>query len=414
MNPFSSFARRAKAITKSLYYRADYYLDANKAYILHILSGGSPESRLKSYPHSNWENNKPTEAAKKDRLALFVAYHPNKKPPRSNINYVKSIAACGFRVVYIHNGPLRAEHIAPIQEFCERIICRENIGQDFGAWKDGIIDYHKCGELENLEWLLICNDSNFFISSNQDHFHSNFCAALEKNDIDLIALNKNQELWPHYQSYFLCFHQNIIAQPGFLEFWKRYKPISHRYHAIDNGEIKLTRDVIKNSRALVLYDPSSLHVSLRDIQPSRQEFYSLIPKSCLYLTSPSSGHFNESQPLGNLEKHRALSILELHNPSHALALLFNRYCGSPFLKKDVIKQGVYSIPQIAEILLLLGINPQTEEWEDIMEVYTLQGTNSSYIRYRKQAYRQGINPIMGSRFRGYGKLLNDLGFNEED
>lgn len=414
MNPISNLARRAKAIGKSLYYRADYWLEANKEYYLHKISGGNSKSRLNKYAAVNWTREEPLTSLDQDRLALFVAYHPNKRPPESNINYVRAIAACGFRVIYIHNGPINVQDTAPLKPYCERIICRENIGQDFGGWKDAVLEYADSKELDRIKWLLICNDSNFFISSNQGQFVSCFSEALERDDIELIALNKNQELWSHYQSYFLCFRKNLFLRPGFREFWAQYKPISHRYHAINNGEIKLTRDIIKGARSFVLYEPSRLYVALRDKQPSRGEFYSLTPKSSLYLAAQPLAESGEDQPVSTLDLHRALSILELHNPSHALALLFNRFCHSPFLKKDVVKHGCYSIPQIAELLLLLGVPEDTAEWNDIIQTYTLLGTNSSYIRYRKQAYRQGINPILGSRFRGYGNILADTGISDQD
>lgn len=409
MNPISSLAKRAKQACESLYYRADYWLDANREYCLHVISGGSSKSRLNKYPSHNWRRNEPDPGSKQDRLAIFVAYHPNKKPPISNINYIEAVSACGFRVIYVHNGPIETEYTAPLRPFCEQIICRENIGQDFGAWKDAITEYEIDGKLDNINWLLICNDSNFFISSNRDRFISDFSAALERSNLELIALNKNQELWPHYQSYFLCFSRTVFNRPDFREFWKEYKPISHRYHAIKNGEIKLTRDILGTFSSLVLYEPSRLYAAIRDAQPSQREFYSLTPKSSLYLAPKALDGSGEDKPVSTLDLHRTLSVLELHNPSHALALLFNKYCNSPFLKKDIVKQGSYSMPQITELLILLGIDQESGEWEEIIQAYTLLGSNNSYIRYPKKAFRQGINPIFGVRFRGYGDLIADLG-----
>lgn len=414
MKPILSLAKRLRDIGINLYLRVEYSLEANYAYICHALSGGTTKTRLLRYPELNWQTAQLPPTARSDRLAIFVAYHPDRKAPQSNINYIQALAECGFRIAYFHNGQLRSDHRLELEPFCERIICRENIGQDFGAWKDAIIELETNDELTQLKWLLICNDSNFFISSKKQKFESELRAALELPDYDLIALNKNQELWAHYQSYFLCFNQTILRQQSFMSFWKQYKPISNRYHAISSGEIKLTQDVIRSARSKILYEPSRLYVALRECHPSQGEFYSLLPKSCLYLVAQALNRRDDSQPVSSLDLHRALTILELHNPSHAMALLFTKYCDSPFLKKDIVKYGCFSMPQITEILLSANISSDSKEWEDIIGTYTLHGTNVSYIRYRKKAYRQGINPSKGSRFRGHGKILADIGITDQD
>ena len=55
------------------------------------------------------------------------------------------------------------------------VICRENIGQDFGAWKDGIALIKRYNITDDLKWLLLCNDSNFCLGGkNSDDFIAKF------------------------------------------------------------------------------------------------------------------------------------------------------------------------------------------------------------------------------------------------
>jgi hypothetical protein len=104
-------------------------------------------------------------------------------------------------------------------------------------------------------------------------------------------------------------------------------------------------------------------------------------------------------------------ILELHNPAHALALLFVRYCNSPFLKKDIVNNGCYSIAQITELLLAINTQQNSTAWNEILNHYML-ANNSSYIANPKQAFKLGI-PIHGQRFQGHGELIGDLGLSRD-
>ena len=93
------------------------------------------------------------------------------------------------------------------------VICRENVGQDFGAYKDGIALLKKYKITDHLKWLVLCNDSNFCLGGkNSDNFIKRFSVALNsKEKTDFISLNCNFESRLHYQSYFLCL-SNLIFQ----------------------------------------------------------------------------------------------------------------------------------------------------------------------------------------------------------
>ena len=384
-------------------YRFEYYLEASSQYAVHKLLGGNVKSRILCFPGTVFN---PPASANSARLALFVAYHPESGVPLSNQSYLKSLLACGFRIIYIHNGPLPEEAVDALSLYCERVFCRQNIGQDFGAWKDGYLFARSTGLLAGVEWLLMCNDSNFFIDGpNADQFVQTFSHELVVSDSDLIALNKNYELWQHYQSYFLCFNKSIFTKPAFSRFWHRYRPLSHRYHAIENGEIALTRKVLAGATAQILYRSSDLLRHESSFSNNPAQFYSLLPQNALYLAPSSTPTCSVDQ----LNLQRILALLDYHNPSHVYALLFVAYLASPFLKKDLLRQGTFSMPQICALLAVLGleeVNPSL--YREIVCLFEVGGTNTSYIRYAKLAFRKGVN-VRASVFVGHGKALEGLG-----
>lgn len=386
------------------FYKISYYLKANYQYYRHCCLGRStPEARLKYYLGRSFST--PSDQSS-ERLALFVAYHPGQAVPLSNWSYLQALKAAGFTVIYIHNGALAADAMDSLRGLCSHVFCRLNIGQDFGAWKDGYMYASAAGMLDSAKWLLMCNDSNFFMGGDRGKaFVSILHSELEKCDVELIALNKNYELWQHYQSYFLCFSRCLFRRKSFAEFWASYRPLSHRYHAINNGEIALTRRVLDAVPARVLYESTGLLQALGSVDVDPEEFYSFLPQNAMYLRDKADG----VSVLTPFHVQQVMALLDFHNPSHAYALHFVRYLSSPFLKKDLFRQGVCSLPQIAALLAKIGIEYDSAFWREVIGSYQLSGRHTSYIRYPRDAFLKGINPIEGAVFSGYGNALVSFG-----
>jgi hypothetical protein len=388
---------------RSRYYRIDYYLSALYEYIRHLLQGGNISNRLHRYFGSSSAIAAVCDPA---RLALFVAFHPGREVPQSNLNYLDALQKCGFRIVYIHNGPLEIDVVDSLSAYCERVFCRQNIGQDFGAWKDGYLYLRQDGLLDNIEWLLMCNDSNFFLGGiNGERFVADFSDELRRKQVDLIALSKNYELWQHYQSFFLCYGRRIFASDKFADFWHRYKPLSHRYHAINNGEIALTRDVLADARPWILYRSSDVMECVARIIEDPAFFYCCLPQSAMYLAPRGM----KCRSIDILQLQRITALLDYHNPSRVYALLFVAYLQSPFLKKDLFRSGVFALSQINSVLSSLGIDGDSDTLlREILCHHESGGSNIGYINYPKSAFRQGISCV-ANVYTGHGEALEGLG-----
>lgn len=401
--------RLAKAIVSSFRlprYKLSYYLGSWLDYLHCCLRGlSTPSARLHHYQSIHASE---AFAQSSTRVAIFVAYHPGKSLPVSNQLYLQSLLEVGFSIIYVHNGPLAIETQQQLALYCNRIFCRYNIGQDFGAWKDCFLYCQSLGMLEGLEWLLMCNDSNYFLGGeNASAFQVSFQSALSNPATQLIALNKNYELWAHFQSYFLCYHHSLFKDSRFLTFWAAYKPLSHRYHAINHGEIALTRRLLNSTDAAILYDSTSLTRVFSSALPASTEFFKLLPMNAMYLADERCGELIDPFRLQQI-----LSLLDLHNPSHAYALLFPYYLKSPFLKKDIFRQGVCSLPQVVSLLHELGYSQHSSLYTEVIADLQKSGMHTSYIRYPRDSFRKGINAIEGAVFQGYGRSLSSFGLRD--
>ena len=384
-------------------YKIEYLIESYAKYSLHVLSGGTSNSRISKYTNSNYIGNKPNGASY-SRLALFVAYHPNQAPPASNINYLKALLKNEFRTIYIHNGPLNFGEIELLKPYCEQVLCRQNIGQDFGAWKDGYLYCESKKLLENVEWLLLCNDSNLFLGGEHGTSFSNrFENELINENNDLIALSRNYEFKPHYQSYFLCFHSRLFSSSGFKQFWLNYLPLSHRFHAINNGEMALSRKVIQSTPTAILYDSLKLYAAIQSRSASLGDVLENVPQNAL--KNLLKKEYKPDSIIDSIYLNQIIAYLDCHNPSHAYALLWVKYLKCPFLKKDLFRHGVFTLQQIITLLKAEDLQGGGDFQEMVINNYKSTGSNISYINFPRAALRKGVPSITSPTFHGHGYKL---------
>jgi len=110
---------------------------------------------------------------------------------------------------------------------------------------------------------------------------------------------------------------------------------------------------------------------------------------------------------------KIINSLESYNQSHVFGLLNIIYLKAPFLKKDVMRQGVFSYSQIYEILKLENLNIEKNLSEEIMEILIKGGTTYSFMESKRSAYRRGI-PVFGKiyEYQFESSLIRDKYFNK--
>ena len=403
-----------KKLIPLLYFRFEYFVSAYVSFAILKFKGTNYLKRTKDRKDIN-ELKKKIEKNNKKRLAIFVAFHSKNLIPKSNLNYLNILNKCSFTTIYIINGNLHHEVLEQLNSLGCYVICRENIGQDYGAWKDGIALIKKYKITNHLKWLLLCNDSNFCLGGkNADNFIARFSENLDSNnEADFISLNCNYERRLHYQSYFLCLSNSIFQNSSFNIFWKKYIPLNHRYHAIENGEKKFTTKVLNKYRPKIMYTSHELYANINmNLENDYRFLIKNLPKSLFFLESAfiNESINQEDIKLGIL---KIINSLENYNPSHVFGLFNIIYLKSPFLKQDVMRQGVFSFSQINEILKLDKLNIEESLKKEIMDKLIKGGTPTSYLESKKSAYRKGIN-VFGKiyEYQFESKLLKNKYFKE--
>ena len=387
------------------FYRIEYFLDSYFSFFLAKITGSNFKNRTKNRLDINLLKEK-IEKNQKKRLAIFVAFHNSNELPISNLNYLDILRETFFEIIYVHNGELNQDIKDILKSKGCYVICRKNIGQDFGAWKDSLslINYYKL--TNKLEWILLCNDSNFCLGgSNAEIFVEKFSSILEnKKEIDFISLNCNYEKMLHYQSYFLCLSNSVFQNKKFHKFWRNYMPLSNRFHAIERGEKRLSKKVLNHFRPRVIYNSHELYKNISSKHTNFKYLIGNLPKSSFYLESCIDLE-SENLNINNLGAKKIINALESYNQSHVFGLLNIVFLSNPFFKKDVVRMGTFSFSQIYELLNLEKLQLDQYLIDEIMDLLTRRGTSYSYLESTRTAYRKGINPF-GTTFDYHAQTQN--------
>tara|TARA_Y100001968_G_C19435620_1_gene759477 strand:- start:721 stop:1959 length:1239 start_codon:yes stop_codon:yes gene_type:complete len=375
---------------REIVFKTQFSIHAYYAHIKHKVKGGNFQNRFSKKLSIN-KLRESILSNQEKRVAILVAFHKKNKIPVSNKEYIKFLTNCSFNVIYLHNGKLEEKVILDLESIGCYVICRQNIGQDFGAWKDMILLLEKYNLFNNIEWLLLCNDSNFFLGGkNGEHFERRFLNELENNHYkDFISLNINYELMVHHQSYFLCLSKKIINSDRFRIFWQTYLPLNLRPHAINKGEKKLSSKVLNKYTPCVMFTTYDVYKEIVDTMKDTSDqnrFLQLLPKTCFYLDSCINKDILDPHGVQKI-----IHVLENYNQSHSLALLLSIYCKSPFLKKDVIRHGTYSLSQIEYFICNNSLIKNELLINEIKLHCRTSETPFSFWDIPKEAARKGIS-----------------------
>lgn len=156
------------------------------------------------------------------------------------------------KVVFISNSKLDCCDCNRITPYIDIFIQRENVGYDFGAWKDGI---NKIGyeEIVKYDHLVIMNDTCFGPMHDMGRIFEN----MESKNTDFWGLTKHKQrgykfpfasrsLPEHIQSNFISFSKCVVSSKAFKDFWENVTNQKNIKKVIKLYEIQLTPILKRN------------------------------------------------------------------------------------------------------------------------------------------------------------------------
>lgn len=188
----------------------------------------------------------------KKKIAFFVHYDKDNILSKEDIHYIQKLKEVMNYIIFITNSNLTEENIKVIESYVDKVIRRENIGYDFGAWRDGLNDvgYEKLASYDQL--YLINNscygpiyDLNTVICDMEEENTDFWGITYFPYSSDGTYINRDH-IDEHIQSYFMEFNRNVFLSDCFKKYWEDMKELKEFKDAIAEGETKLTHYLGEN------------------------------------------------------------------------------------------------------------------------------------------------------------------------
>ncbi len=157
----------------------------------------------------------------KKRCTILVLYDKDGVFDDYVFYLINELRQVSTRVIAVINGFVQKKYKKQIEEVCDDVITRENIGYDAGAYQYVFNQYLSKEDLQNYDEIIFCNDTFFgpFVPF-KDVF-----ATMDNRQCDYWGLTFYENGFSScIQSYFICFGEKIIKNNELHYFWEHIMP----------------------------------------------------------------------------------------------------------------------------------------------------------------------------------------------
>lgn len=281
--------------------------------------------RLRNYKHAR-RHVYDGHVAASDRIAVCVHWNPAGTTDESYLRLLDALARRGVAVLLISNSGLPDGYIDSLRGRTWKIIERDNVGADFGAWKDGI-DFLRSNDVR-VERLIFFNDSVYY----REQGLNDFVAALADPSFDATAAFENWAEGYHIQSFALAVSGDVYKSAAFRSFWENYMPIANRIHAIENGEKLLSQAILKSARTTrILYSAARLYEKIKEAKGIHFLMIK-VPVQWRGILMRSLGEKPDHDWFAN----KIIDVINSTSPIHSGAFFYPCYLDCPMFKYDLV------------------------------------------------------------------------------
>ncbi len=249
------------------------------------------------------------------------------------LHQVTQLAESGLSVVFVTNSgrllPAAMERLKPV---CAGIMIRQNVGYDFGAWREGI--ERLALPRDNTAMVVIANDSVYGPLRSLDGLF----AHVDFTQADVWGCTESWQHRYHLQSYLIAFGPAVVRSEAWRLFWAGVRPTWSKNWLIRLYEVGLTQTLLSAGfRCRAIWPYAAL---CQDIEPD-------------LLRNHKEGGPNLADPVIAVRQDQARRIRAgvvqqiALNPTSDLwrQLLQARY---PFMKRELLRSNPTFVPDVAE------------------------------------------------------------------
>ncbi len=243
---------------------------------------------------------------KQHKIATFFVHHDiNNIISDNDLILCRKLSEISTCFIFISNSDLREYDINKIKEISKKVIIRENVGYDFGAWRDALNDFG-FNNLEKYDKLILANNSVYGPVYPLDEMFSvmeaenvDFWGVTlfpEFNDGSYLGKHKIEE---HLQSYFQVFNSSVIKNENFKNFWQNVLDYRKLKDVISNCETLLTELLYLEGFTYSAYiKESKMCLEYFSLQLPYEFPYQLLLMGCPFIKKKSLNHMSIDERVG--------------------------------------------------------------------------------------------------------------------
>lgn len=194
----------------------------------------------------------------KKRIGIYVHYDKNDIISDEDVQTISVLSKYFDSLHFVSNSSLNQNELDKVCAYVTSVKIRENIGYDFGAWRDVLMNIG-LSELEKNDELILLNNSFYSPVFNLN----NMFQEMESRAVDFWGITvfpysadgsfiNKPCINEHIQSYFMVFNKNVFESKVFWNFWKKVPDCTEFIDVIATCETQFTKCL---ADAGFLYEP---------------------------------------------------------------------------------------------------------------------------------------------------------------
>ncbi len=266
---------------------------------------------------------------------------------------ISAIRKTGYSVIILNNHPGHArEFCLSAKDQADVVICRSNVGYDFGAWCDFVLLY--TAELAKAKYVIFLNDS--LLGPRGDL--NELLERAEQSEADIYGLSDSYQHRYHLQSSFLHMKGRLFADQVFLDWFTNYSVPNDKLAVIHQGEIGFSQYMLANGFRLGCLAPyedvakAAAKRGVAKLQNSAKVRWNARGRGAQSPSSNNEDHAAEwyANVVRNIRKRESL------NPQHIFWDVLIDEFGYPFVKRDLFIRNPEKVPNIDDVMKICGMD----------------------------------------------------------
>jgi hypothetical protein len=339
---------------------------------------------------------------------------------RLSDNLLKAISLLretGIAVLLVVSGKLQSRVLTALGQICDVLIEQFNAGRDFGAYKTGF-EYLHTRDDGRIRKVLFLNDSVIFLPNRFKALLDNVVTA----NWDFLGITESYEKQYHVSSYFWGVSDDIFRSSWFSDYWRSFRRMSFRPYVIKFGELKLSSVITRHghqpfvvfpiTRVMNLFDrkdasstpPAGDLLLFASAEMNRLARDEALPRGvCLWgagslpaaalLSCVTCACPRLLENCGNNFLASLSSEMAVRSTVHHFNLLLVAHLDFPFIKRDLVKRGVYE-PTMVDYFFTSGPMQGDDDGDHVIGYVREMLRSADTVRwtrgFRGVLLRQGV------------------------